>query len=186
MGVVVYTRTYAAGELDVKGDRRDHGRLHLPLARPPAYHYTFAHTDRVTASMSDLFLPLQPQYCKECRRRWRKRTQFYKRRRQAVPVALDAVNQKLIQLPGVPPHMLDPQTCTRIGHCRVSHETCHENFGPLKILVRGTKICGEMVPPDRLFRKFWSISGEMVRPLFRFKVHYSGAVKLYAVLLEIK
>ena len=32
-------------------------------------------------------------------------------------------------------------------------EACHRNFGPAKILVRGTKIPGKFGPPDYYFQK---------------------------------
>ena len=39
---------------------------------------------------------------------------------------------------------------------------CHGNFGPAKILVRGTKIPGKFGPPDYYFQKYWSAFGIMV------------------------
>ena len=41
--------------------------------------------------------------------------------------------------------------------------TCDENFGPAKILVRGTKIPGKLVRRTIIFRKYWSTRGIMVR-----------------------
>ena len=40
---------------------------------------------------------------------------------------------------------------------------CHGNFGPAKILVRGTKIRGKLVRRTIIFRKYWSARGIMVR-----------------------
>ena len=63
---------------------------------------------------------------------------------------------------------------------------CHENFGPLKILVRGTKICGEMVPPGPNFSKILVHVWRFGPPPFWFKVHYSSTVKHHAMLLRSK
>ena len=55
---------------------------------------------------------------------------------------------------------------------------CHKNFGPLKILVWGTKICREMVPPGLNFSKVLVHLWRIGLPL---EVYCSGAVKHHAM-----